>query len=209
VYKQLNNPLKRARGAVLVVALIILAVVSILGISNMRSTTLEMRMVGSMASRNEAFALVDAALLRVERELAATVDRDNMRESCTADCFTETCSEGRCFDGEYLVTDDEIGCEVAADAGAAPRSILWQDATLWTDTDRHAVTTVPVIDEDDEDVKYIVEFLCYAASGNLKFDALEGNENNGIGLFRITALYEGGNQRAPVMLQSTYTIAGF
>lgn len=206
--KQLSNPLKSSSGAVLVVALVMLAVISVLGIANMKSTTLEMRMVGSMANRNAGFALVDAALMQIERNLETVmnVERSHMWPSCGSNCFTEACSEGRCFDGEYLVTDRQIDCQVADSAGTTQRSVIWQDTSLWSDGTRHATVLDPV---EGEEIKYIVEFLCYAASGTLDFDALSGNENNGIGLFRITAFYEGSNSRAPVMLQSTYTLAGF
>lgn len=63
---------RRARGAVLVTGLIILAVMTVLGVSSMRGTVLEERMAGNLKDQTNAFqageAGIQAALTAIERK---------------------------------------------------------------------------------------------------------------------------------------------
>lgn len=199
------------------VALILLAVMSVLGIANMKSTTLEMRMVGSMSDRQRAFALTDGALEQIEQRLGSTsgginVRRQHMSASCSGDlCFTSTCTNGRCFDGTYeSSTQDEFECAVADNAGTSERQVYWQDASIWSDgSGNYAETIVSGASGSvsDTTVKYIIEFLCYAADGVSTFSATQ--PNNGVGLFRITAFNDVTTPKTPVMLQSTFMLNRF
>jgi len=57
------------RGAVLVVSLIILLIMTIIGVSSMKNTTLEERMAGNMRDQNLAFQSAEAALIEGENFL--------------------------------------------------------------------------------------------------------------------------------------------
>lgn len=198
---RLSIAVHRQRGAALLVTLVILAAVTIIGISNMQSTTLEMRMTGSMIDRNEAFAQVEAALNLAESELVnvmAVREEDLYTDVCaTGQCFTSTCTDGLCFHGEWLSTDlfSRLGCDVAPNASTTPRVDFWRDDATWSNTNRHRAFSV-----HGNEVKVIYEFLCFVET-----DSAQPTE--GKPLFRITAYLEpDSGRRAPVMLQSTYAL---
>ncbi len=63
------RPPARSRGAALVVGLLILLVITIIGLSSMRSTLLEERMAGNLRDRARAFEAAEAALRAAEASL--------------------------------------------------------------------------------------------------------------------------------------------
>ena len=62
--------MRRQRGAVLIVALVILLVLTILGVSSVQNTTMEERMAGNYRDRFTAFQAAEAALRRGEEDIA-------------------------------------------------------------------------------------------------------------------------------------------
>ena len=189
------------KGAALLVALVILAAITLIGVSNMQSTSMEMRMTGSMIDRNQAFALVGAALNRAESELVGSMAvriEDLYTDSCTTgQCFTNTCANGLCFYGEWLSTDTDqkLGCDVVPSSSTSERTDFWRDETIWSNAASHRV-----FDVQSESVKVIYEFLCF-------IDVDLTQPSVGEPLFRITAYLEAeSGRRAPIMLQSTYAL---
>lgn len=67
-------PLRRQRGIVLVVALIMLLLMTMAGLASMRGTTLEERMAGNWRDQNLAFQGAEAALRHGENTLAPLVE---------------------------------------------------------------------------------------------------------------------------------------
>lgn len=65
------NP--RERGAALIVALVMLLIMTVLGVSAMRSTTLQERMAGNLRDGNLAFQAAEAALREGEDFLEGTL----------------------------------------------------------------------------------------------------------------------------------------
>lgn len=65
------KPATRQRGVVLIVALVVLLVLSMLGISSMQGTVMEERMAGNMYDRNLAFQAAEAALRAGEADASA------------------------------------------------------------------------------------------------------------------------------------------
>jgi len=63
--------LRYERGAALVVALVFLLVLTVLGVTSMRSTTLQERMAGNLQDNNLAFQAAEAALREAEEFLTA------------------------------------------------------------------------------------------------------------------------------------------
>lgn len=202
------SSLGRQTGTALIVSLIILAVVTLLGISNMKTSSSELRMAGSMRDRGVAFEAAEAALILVERQLADNPpDRLNLLANCSGDgCFNPSCLGGLCFSGEYDLSYSEYECLVSKPGATNERKDFWRDAALdvWNNNARHRTVQ---IDSLRQDVKYITEFLCYVARDeNTPFSELENENNNGAPLFRITALAQGNGGRASVALQSTYKV---
>lgn len=60
------KPLKNERGAVLIVSLMILVILTLLGITAMQTTTFQEKMAGNMRSREVAFQAAEAALRQGE-----------------------------------------------------------------------------------------------------------------------------------------------
>src|SRR5690606_3767551 len=68
-----SQHLGRERGAVLIVALVLLLVMTILGVSSLSSTTLQERMAGNLRDSNLAFQAAEAALREGEEFLRQAV----------------------------------------------------------------------------------------------------------------------------------------
>ncbi len=200
---------QRQAGVALIVSLILLAVISVMGITGMQMATQEFKMATSTQDRATAFAAAEAALTKVERNLATDPpDRENLLSTCTgSDCYNATCTGGLCFDGTYLAADTEWDCVVGTSSSNAERMEFWSDATLkvWTNRAKYKTLTV---DNLDADVKYIIEFLCYVQrdSSTVFSGASSTLKNNGAPLFRVTALAEGNGGKGRVVLQSTYKV---
>lgn len=58
----LDTPRRRERGAALIVSLVLLLVVTVLGVTAMRTSTLQERMAGNLRDNNLAFQAAEAAL---------------------------------------------------------------------------------------------------------------------------------------------------
>lgn len=203
----LSGSIKNQNGAALIVALVILVVITLIGAASIRSSTMEMKMVNSQRDRDAAFAAAEAALRAAEDWLELNNPQNaQLIDTCGTGttCFEATCTGGLCFDGEYGASDDQIGCIVGDSSGTTQPIQFWSDSTLnvWSTAGKHRTVSVEGFDED---VKYIVEFLCYADDGiGPPLSATDPNE--GQPLYRITALAEGNGDRARVMLQSTYLL---
>ena len=67
------NSLRKQCGSVLAIALIFLLLMTLIGVTAMRTTTLQERMAGNMRDRNLAFQAAEVALREGERFLSDTV----------------------------------------------------------------------------------------------------------------------------------------
>jgi type IV pilus assembly protein PilX len=195
-------------GTALIVSLIILAVVTLLGVTGMQSSNTELKLAASQRDRGVAFEAAEAALAIVEKNLADDPpQREKLYSTCSGGgCYATNCQGGLCFDGAYLISDSEYACEVADYASTSRRINFWSDTDLkvWETDGRHQTVK---IDSLKTDVKYIVEFLCFVPRDMATpFSEKVGENNNGAPLFRVTALAEGNGGRAAVALQSTYKV---
>lgn len=190
-------------GAALIVALVLLAAISIVGVSNMQSSTLGMRMAASAFERERSFAIVDAGLREAEYKLNTqmNIKLENLQSDvcgASSKCFVADCTGGLCFDGEFESSMTEIECVVSPDA-TVDRVKYWEDPSIWSTSGKHLTTTIR-----SKEVKYIYEFLCFVPSSAAPFNV--ANPNDGEPLFRITAYSESEGDRAPIMLQSTVAL---
>lgn len=208
---QFPKNISRQSGTALIVSLIILAIVTLLGVTSMQSSNTELKLAASQRDRGVAFEAAEAALAIVEKNLADNPPlREKLYSTCAGTgCYNTSCDGGLCFDGEYLASHREFECQVAdyAGPGGSKRVNFWSDEGLkvWQTEGRYQTVE---IDSLKSDVKYIVEFLCYVdRDKDTTFDPTNDQTwNNGAPLFRITALAEGNGGRASVALQSTYKV---
>lgn len=195
-------------GAVLVVALVILLIMTLLGVSNMQSSTLQAKMANNNQSRHQAFQAAEAALAKVEFQLSVEGHDPNDFQACaagSADCYDAQCTGGTCFSGTYAAGAVQSDCAVST--VSPPPEPYWvrDDLDVWEDIARHRTID---IDSDGElpEPKYIVEFLCYVNENPAPATACATDPNNCAPLYRITALAASRDEKAQVMLQSTYRI---
>ncbi len=181
-------------GAALIVALVLLLAITIIGLSNMQSSSLEMKMITSALDRGKALAAAEGALRRVEEELTDNIVLTN--NDLVAD-FQDTCPNGLCFQGSYEADMTEYECEVVDSSTTADRVHFWRQSALWDSAATHGT-----VDVGTYEAKYLVEFLCFIdKDGTFTYE----NQWNGEPLFRISVLVEGDGGIAPVMLQSTFS----
>jgi len=194
-----NAPLAQ-RGAVLVVALILLLVLTLIGVSTMESTGMEMKMANQSRERLIAMQAAEAGLRTAERYIqdVGFSDAELSNSGCTESsnhCFKSDCSDGGfCFNGSSAA--NVTGCTLSPLA-----TPVWESSALnvWNTSGRHQ--TLPQGNLDAR-VSYVVEFLCYIPTDISQ--ALSAT--NASLLFRITSLATTTTGKSRVMLQSTYRV---
>jgi len=169
------------RGSVLLISLVVLLVLTLLGLSGMRSTVLEEKMAGNMRDSELAFQAAEAALREAERFIET-------------DIISIVAFDNDGSDGLYNNSDDRI----------------WENIT-WTDADSLVYAGFDSASAADINVttapRYVIQHLVSLGS---QADVLnQGNYGQGTGAgttetFLITARGTGGSDSAVVFLQSTY-----
>lgn len=195
-----NNP-RHQRGALMVLVLLVLLVVSLLGMSTMDATGLEMQMSSNSREQQQVFEAAEYALSWVENEIQTNGFSDNslMNSGCGAVCFDATCSNGYCFDN--LGDLSNVPTVVASCQLGSPAQEVYESPAIWDDDvadgSHHQVLAIP---GTGLVAKYIVEFRCYAAlDPSMPFDP----GSNYVPVYRITAFVTGESGRTRVMLRST------
>ena len=188
--------LQRQRGALIVVTLIFLLIVSMLASSTMDTTGLEMRMATNSRDQQLAFEAAEYTLSWVENEImdaGGFSDNSISNNNCGAACFEDTCSNGYCFDGSSPL--DWSNCQMDS-----PAAEVYESAALWADgSGKHRTLAVPGIGVS---TKYIIEFRCYTALDSTQpMDA-----TNNTRVYRTTAFAEGPGGRGRMMLRSTMKV---
>ncbi len=205
---------KYQQGAALIISLVILGVLTVIGITSMQNSGLELKMVSSAHDRSVAFEAAETALTIIEEDLATNPPKlEKHYTSCTGnDCFTSNCEGGLCFSGNFNAGTERAHCYIA-NASTNPKKDFWKDDTLnlWDIASKHKKLT---IDGLKTPVKYIIEFLCFTNVGlelgtgfSTQGASVQASENeNYKPLYRITAMASGNANRATVVLQTTYRI---
>lgn len=183
--KQTNTLLtKHQQGSALLVSLIILVVMTLLGLSGMRTSVMEEKMAGNMRDSELAFQAAEAALRDAEKYI-----QDNVISTASFD--------GDGSDGLYDNTDSRIW-----------ESVDWTDASSLvhdgfdSGTTGVNVTTAP---------RYVIQHLASVGGGVAGKPGNPGQDNYGQGTgggttqtFTITARGTGGSDTAVVYLQTTF-----
>lgn len=223
---------RKQSGIALVMALLLLLVVTLIGVTSLRSSLMNEQMTRNILLRQTAFEAAEIALLAGERdvedhgELIANRMFDAFKGANTADrTAAEQCQMiegslgvgGICSPVQYASTFNP----------AAPQADHWKlrdDLSVldvWTTTNRHR-TTLDVSNRLglSDEPKYIIEFMGFLpepgvasacdAGGADTMDSTESSwpycEADSM-QFRITALgTAGNNNEARVMLQSVYEL---
>lgn len=192
------------RGVVLLVALVLLLVLTVTGLSAMRLTSVEERMTANFSDRNIAFQSAEAALRDAEQFLdGKDYQLENLYTDCSAnECFNKNCTNGLCFNGTFASTDPTT-CEIVPITNAEDE--IFQNAANWADGSGKYIEASLDLDGTGgiPKAKYMIEFSCFvlldAVNSGPRYDPVFWEP-----IYRITALGSGRNPNTRVMLQSTY-----
>jgi type IV pilus assembly protein PilX len=183
----------KERGALLILTLLILLVVSMLGMAAIDSTGLEMKMASNSRLQQEAFEAAEYTLSWVENDMATTgyfsTTSITNAAGCGNVCFVpNTCTKGYCFYGTDAGTYDTCTTTVAEP---------FTDSTIWSTATKHKTLSIP---NSDITAKYIIEFWCYIAKNKT---AEMTSAATSARVYRITAYAVGEGGKARAMLRST------
>lgn len=192
-------PPKFQHGIVLVVAMIMLVIMTILGISSVRNIALEERMSASLHDRSIAIQAAEAALLAGEQDAQ---NRTNMDD----------------FDPEATFTNQTPTVVNGFAAIPTTQAPDWMIGQQWDANSRQLTNTVNLGQLAGTLPRYLIEYRGKAACKpppNLD-EAARNDCNPPAGesipatcncyLFRITARSKPANHRAEVILQSLVTV---
>jgi type IV pilus assembly protein PilX len=168
-------PIQSQSGAVLIISLIMLLLLTIIGTTGMSLVSLEEKMAGNLRDRNLAFQAAESALAVGEAAVAAAKP-------------TITCPGGANPVGYYLPMD--ANCD-----GAKETTQVW-DAALWTDDTKSLKYITDTTWGLSANPRYIVEDLGVVDCLGSAIGSL-GCHN-----YRLTARATGGTMVSVVLLQS-------
>tara|TARA_R110000772_G_scaffold90923_19_gene187318 strand:- start:15 stop:596 length:582 start_codon:yes stop_codon:yes gene_type:complete len=183
--------IKKQQGALLVITLIMLVIISMLGMSTMGTTGLEMQMSNNSRDQQASFEAAEYTLSWVEDSIqTSTFSNANLTNSnCGSICFDTTCSNGYCFRGDDA--DSWNQCEID-DSNPDP----YTESAIWSNSGFHRTLAIP---NTSITAKYIIEFRCYTALD----PTLQMDVTNFTRVYRISAYTVGEGGRARSMLRST------
>lgn len=187
--KHLHRPLPPpARGIALLIALVILATMSLLGLAGLRSVTLEQKMATGTYDRSLAFQAAETALLYGESViphsvLAGQIPDDLATGNYTNDtCEISTCNSGLCARPDPVCTE------------------RWLDASFtgW-------VAGPTVQPPNKPDLMITTQYFVEVAERGVPCTAFVRQDIQSLcNVYRVTARNVAGEGRGSVMLQSTF-----
>lgn len=194
---------KNQNGAVLFVSLILLLVITLMGITNIESSTLQLKMVKNTYARQVAFTAAERSLSDIERLIVTDKYLDKV-QNCqvgSAGCFNQQCTGGLCFNGSYDLGDAPFDCELSQNNN---QSHYWSSTVLnvWDETSKHQILASP--QSDVKPPQYIVEFLCFASKSTIIECSPTGSIASCTPIFRVTTRVTTRDEKANVMLQSVF-----
>ena len=165
-------------GAVLVISLIILLIMTLLGVTAMGTTTLEEKMAGNMRDRNVALQSSESALINAETAIAGLSLAPSIEENCT----TTNCAWP-------LNRLTDIGSQSAS---------WWVSNTL-----EYGTSGAVDISGVQADPRFVIEEQAFVPDS---LDITQDGSRSGTNYYRITARGTGATNDAQVVLQSTYAM---
>ena len=179
-----NNLHQGQAGAVLIISLIMLLLLTLIGVTGTGVSTLEEKMAGNMRDRSLAFQAAESALRSGEAAVAAAL----------AVCPTVQPA------GFYQLQDAD--CDGTKETTPVWDTIIWSDdnKSIKYNTDANSATID--LANLSADPRYIIEDVgASCAAVETPCQAVNQRHN-----FRITARATGGTTNSVVMLQSIYQI---
>ena len=207
--------MKKQKGVVLILCLVVLLVITLLGVTTMQGSGLELKMVKDYSNRQQVFQATEAALRAVELQLleasfptAAQLDSAACAAADADTCFENTCAGGLCYLGDNsglqnacIIYDNPAVPDTNPATLPPPDTPIWLDDTgynIWAGSDNNFRGDFSPLNGSGIVVKYIIEFQCFVDSST---GTVLGND--GDAYYRVTALGEGASGLTKVMLQST------
>lgn len=171
----MNGTLRRQSGAVLVISLIILLVMTVIGVTAMRRTTIEEKMAGNLRDRNLAFQAAEAALRDAQTWLADQAVPPEADDTASNGIWTMN-APGDVEDPDFDWATD--GVEYGADTNAAAMVGL----------------SAPP--------RYLIELQAYIPDSS-SVDPEAAALGKGQYYYRVTGIGYGGSDTAESVLQAT------
>ncbi len=176
-FDQRGPGLQQQRGAVLIVSLIMLLVMTLLGVTSMKGSAMEEKMTRNLHDRNLAFQAAEAALREAEKYI-----QDNIIATNT---FDTNGSDGL-YDRSYMR--------------------IWEDIT-WTAADSREYSGFGNSYKVASPPRYVIQHLATTVDAADALNQSNYGQGTGAGkieTFLITARGTGGSDTAAVILQSTW-----
>lgn len=181
------------KGAVLLVSMVMLLVLTLLGVAAVDSSGMQLKMANNHKDRLIAMQAAEAGLRAAE----SYIENVGFSDADLSD-FDSSCTDGLCFVGTGDPTS-VTGCL----RSSLIQPVLGMDETLAVFDDGTADRSVEVdVGAMDARVKYIIEFKCYSRGSPSDINLTD----NPYQKYEITAYAETGNGRGRVMLQSEYRV---
>ncbi len=165
------------QGAALFISLALLLVLTLIGVTNVQTSTLEEKMAGNLRDLTLARSAAEAALRESERWLSQRTSEPVPQASCASNC------------------DNVVWQLNALNSGNLTASSVWTSGSVraYAGGSLQAVTTPP---------KSIVEYHSF-----LKDSLTQGKQGDDSGrvIYQVTSRGTGGTDSAQTILQSTYS----
>lgn len=200
----MNNGTKyHQKGAILIVGLIVLLLMTLLGLSVMSGNAMEEKMAGNERDRQIAFQAAEAALREGER----LVDQNSGWQSLVRD----DCANGYC---KSMKLDTNYAASIGASSCSANSlQERWVDIlgctgslNVWSTANRHRTYSTSVYNEVKSSAMYIIELVGNYIEPPNDITTCPNVMISDIcpDVFRVTSVGIGGTSGTRVVLQSTY-----
>lgn len=177
LFTNLNRFKVNQNGSVLLISLVVLLILTIVGVSAMRNTVMEEKMVGNMRDKGLSFQAAEATLRMAEKYI-----EDNIVSTNAFD------TDGS--DGLYDKSNMQVW-----------KSLNWDANDSIANSDFDGTYNV------SEPPRFILQHIASISSDANNLNLGNYGQNTGAGtieVFLITARATGGSGNAPVILQTTY-----
>lgn len=181
-----NSRIALQRGAVLVTSLVFMAILTVIAVATMRSTTTDINILNNMQSRNNAFQCAEAALrageIWLDEKITSVPDRTMM--------LPDQSLNTQVWDYKAETIQD-----------ITTKDLAWWQVNGWTYGNalvdaEHQVGCA-------EEPRFIIEALGTVDDGSGQVE-IESLGKGGVDFFRITAFSVGVENNAHVILQTTF-----
>jgi len=189
--KTARTPQRRQEGAILVIALLFLVLLTIIGVSSISGVTLEEKMASNLREQNVAFQAAESALRDAEIDLEGGIGGTGNRDPMTvAANFASDCT---------TAFTNGVCRQPAAPPGTWQTEIVTVSSWNWTDTNKTVAygrfTGATALTGVFRQPRYVIEYL------------QEKDDSSTTPItryFRISARGWGADQNSSVTLQTVY-----